>query len=203
MYVGVPTDLFPGSPAADRPTRRPPRFGSTKGEEGVPSPPPPLGAGCPPPPHSPQSHCTLVGVTHWVAAAPVHRALACNVLLLMRRLHMYVVRMFVTCEDLRLKSAPDIIFHVLKDFTLDSWEAMLHLSTSTVPQVGKVDPQLGIYDICDALWTEPASVDFGTTILDVSLPRDLYFPTLEDMVLPMVRWLPLLGRLPLWIGSAL
>ena len=42
MYVAVSIDsLFPGSPAADRPTRRPPRFGST-------TPPPP-----PPPPHAP------------------------------------------------------------------------------------------------------------------------------------------------------
>ena len=44
----------PGSLAADRPTRRPPRFGSTKG-----------GA------YSPQNCRTPLGVTHWLAAAPV------------------------------------------------------------------------------------------------------------------------------------
>ena len=60
----------------------------------------------------------------------------------MRRLHMFVLRMFVTCVDFRLKSTPDIIFDVLKNFTLDSWDALLHLSTSPVPQLGKVDPQL-------------------------------------------------------------
>ena len=60
----------------------------------------------------------------------------------MRRLHMFVLRMFVTCEDFRLKSAPDVIFDVLKDFTSDFWEELLHLSTSPVPQLGKVDPQL-------------------------------------------------------------
>ena len=48
----------PGSPAADRPTHRPPRFGSTK----------PL-----PPPYSPQNGCTPLGFTHWLAAAPVVR----------------------------------------------------------------------------------------------------------------------------------
>ena len=50
----------------------------------------------------------------------LHRALSCSVLLLMRCLHLFVLRMFVTCEDFRLKSAPDIIFDVLKDFTSDS-----------------------------------------------------------------------------------
>ena len=38
----------------------------------------------------------------------LHRTLFCSVLLLMRRLHMFVLRMFVTCEDFRLKTAPDV-----------------------------------------------------------------------------------------------
>ena len=78
----------------------------------------------------------------------------------MRRPHLFVLLMFVTCEDFRLKSAPDIILDVLKDFTSDSWEVLLHLSTSPVPQFGKVDPQLvgcglgtvGNYEISDELW---------------------------------------------------
>ena len=41
----------PGGPAADRPTRRPLRFGSTKG--GGPPPPPSEGGGVPPPPVQP------------------------------------------------------------------------------------------------------------------------------------------------------
>ena len=72
----------------------------------------------------------------------LHRALSCSVLLLMQHLHMFVLRMFVTCEDFRLKSAPDIIFDVLKGCTSDSWDALLLPSTSPVPQLGKVDPQL-------------------------------------------------------------
>ena len=67
----------------------------------------------------------------------LHRALSCGVLLLMPRLHLFVLRMF---EDFRLKSAQEIIFDVLKDLTADSWEALLHLSTSPVPQVGMVEP---------------------------------------------------------------
>ena len=56
----------PGGPAADRPTRRPPRFGSTKAGGGVPSPPPPWGGWGPPPlsppklSHTPRGH-TLAG----------------------------------------------------------------------------------------------------------------------------------------------
>ena len=72
----------------------------------------------------------------------LHRVLFCSVLLLMRRLHMIVLRMIVTCEIFRLNTALDVIFDVLKDFTSDSWDALLHLSTSPVPQLGKVDPEL-------------------------------------------------------------
>ena len=72
----------------------------------------------------------------------LHRALFCSVLLLMRRLHMIVLRMFVGCEVFGPKTAPNVIFDVLKDFTSDSWDALLHLSTSPVPQLGKVDPEL-------------------------------------------------------------
>ena len=127
----------------------------------------------------------------------LHRALSCSVLLLMRRPHMFVLRMFVTCEDFRLKSVPDIIFDVLKEFTSDSWEGLLHLSTSPVRQVGKVNPQLvgqglgavGTYEVSDALWSELAPVDFETSVLEFSLHRDVYSLTRDEMVLPMVRWL--------------
>ena len=63
----------PGGPVADRPTRRPPRFGSTKG--GGRGPPPPFGrgVGVPPPPplYSPPNCRTPLAVIHWLAAAPV------------------------------------------------------------------------------------------------------------------------------------
>ena len=72
----------------------------------------------------------------------LHQALSCGVVLLMKRLHLFVLRLFVTCEDYRLRSAPDIIFNALSEFTAESWQALLHLSTSPVPQVGRVDPQL-------------------------------------------------------------
>ena len=55
-YPPTPPPL--GSPAADRPTLQPPRFGSPKGGEG-------------PPPHSPQNDRTPLRVTHWLVAAPV------------------------------------------------------------------------------------------------------------------------------------
>ena len=54
MYVAPPPPRE--SPAADRPTRRPPRFGSTKGG----------GGGL-----QPQNGRTPLGVAHWLAAAPV------------------------------------------------------------------------------------------------------------------------------------
>ena len=127
----------------------------------------------------------------------MHRALSCGVLLLMRRLHMFVLLLFVTCEDFRLRTAPDVIFDVLKDFTADSWDPLVHLSTSPVPQLGKVDPELvgrgldamGSYEISDELWQELAPVDFAVSVAEFSLPWNRYSPTREDNVLPMVRWL--------------
>ena len=58
-YPPTPPPPPGGGLAADRPTRQPPRFGSTKGGGRV------------PPPHSPPNCCTPLGVTHWLAAAPV------------------------------------------------------------------------------------------------------------------------------------
>ena len=85
----------------------------------------------------------------------------------------------------------------MKDFTSESWDALSHLSTSPVPQLGKVDPQLvgrglgavGNYEIFDELWHELAPVDFAASVARFSLPRNVYSPTREDMVLPMVCWL--------------
>ena len=47
----------------------------------------------------------------------LHRAFSCGVLLLMPRLHLFVLRLFVMCEDFRLKSVPGVIFDVFTDFT--------------------------------------------------------------------------------------
>ena len=48
-------------------------LGQRRGGGGVPAPPPPFGGGWgpPPPPYSPPNCRTLLGVTHWLAAAPV------------------------------------------------------------------------------------------------------------------------------------
>ena len=120
--------------------------------------------------------------------------LCCSVFLLVRRLRLFVLRMFVTCEDFRLKPAPAKMFDVPKHFTSDSCDAPVHLSTPPVPQLGKVDTQLvgrGLgtarnYEISDELCLEPAPLDFEA---EFSLPGDVYSPTREDMVLPMVCWL--------------
>ena len=88
-------------------------------------------------------------------------------------------------------------FDVLKDFTSDSWEALLRLYPSPIPQVGRVDPQLvgkgpgaeGNSEISNALWTKLAPMDFEASVSEFSLPCDIYSPTWEEMVLPMVRWL--------------
>ena len=39
------------------------------------------------------------------------------------------------------------------------------------------------------MWHELAPVDFEASIAEFFLPRDVYSPTREDMVLPIVRWL--------------
>ena len=127
----------------------------------------------------------------------LQQALSCGVLLLMRRPHLFVLRLFVTCEDYRLRSAPDIIFNALSEFTAESWQALLHLSTSPVPQVGRVDPQLverglgavGNYTISDDLWCELAPPDFEASVSDFHLGRESHSSNREALVRPMVKWL--------------
>ena len=127
----------------------------------------------------------------------LRQALSCRVLLLMKRLHLFVLRLFVTCEDYRLRSAPDIIFNALSEFTTESWQALLHLSTSPVPQVGRVDPQLverglgavGNYTISDDLWCELAPPDFEASVSDFHLERESHSSNREALVRPMVKWL--------------
>ena len=127
----------------------------------------------------------------------LHRALSCGVLLLMRRLHLFVLHLFITCEDFRLRSAPDITFSALSEFTAESWQALLHLSMSPVPQVGKVDPQLverglgavGNYTISDDLWCELAPPDFEASVSDFHLERESRSSNREALVLSMVKWL--------------
>ena len=127
----------------------------------------------------------------------LHQTLSCGVLLLMKRLHLFVLRLFVTCEDYRLRSAPDITFNALSEFTAESWQALLHLSTSPVPQVGRVDPQLverglgavGSYTISDDLWCELAPPDFEASVSDFHLGRESHSSNREALVRPMVKWL--------------
>ena len=127
----------------------------------------------------------------------LHQALSCGVLLLMKRLRLFVLRLFVTCEDYRLRSAPDITFNALSEFTAESWQALLHLSTSPVPQVGRVDTQLvergwgavGSYTISDGLWCELAPPDFEASVSDFHLERKSHSSNREALVRPMVKWL--------------
>ena len=93
-------------------------------------------------------------------------------LLLIQRLHMCILRMFVTYDDFGLTLAPDVIFDVLEDFTSDSWDAWLHLSTSPMLELRKVDPELvglglgtvGNYEIFDELWHQLAPTNFEASI---------------------------------------
>ena len=57
--LGYPPNPPPPQGGGRRLPARPPRFGSTKGGGGVPSP-------------SPPNYRTPLGVTHWLAAGPVH-----------------------------------------------------------------------------------------------------------------------------------
>ena len=71
MYVGVPTDPPRGARRLTARSADPQGLGQPRGGEG--SPPPPFGGGWgpPPPPYSPPNCRTPLGVTHWLAPAPV------------------------------------------------------------------------------------------------------------------------------------
>ena len=63
----------------------------------------------------------------------LHRALSCVVRLLLLRLHLFLVRLFLTAEDYRLTRATRVIFDSLSELTEEPWSFLLHLSTRPVP----------------------------------------------------------------------
>ena len=88
--------------------------------------------------------------------------------LLMRRIELFVDRLFRVAEDFALVSALDVICLALCEFAEAAWEALLHLNTSPKPSLAAVVPEVvqrglgavGSYPIPDDLWREVVPADF-------------------------------------------
>ena len=72
----------------------------------------------------------------------LHRALSCSMLLLMRRMHMFVLQK--TCKTSKMISGAELSRKPSQATTItsDYWRVLLHPSTSPGPQLGTMDPQL-------------------------------------------------------------
>ena len=89
-------------------------------------------------------------------------ALKTSVRLLMQRAHLFLLRAFVTAEDLRLPDTVSVFLRVLGELQPEGWASLMHVSTSPKPVLQAPDPEvaarglgdIGTYHISDALWDE-------------------------------------------------
>ena len=102
------------------------------------------------------------------SACWLQRKLSATGPLLMRRIELFVDRLFRVAEDFALVSALDVICLALCEFAEAAWEALLHLNTSPKPSLAAVVPEVvqrglgavGSYPIPDDLWREVVPADF-------------------------------------------
>ena len=99
----------------------------------------------------------LSGKLAWLSVA-----LKTGVRLLMQRLHLFLLRAFVTAEDFRLPDTVSIFLRVLGELQPEGWASLMHVSTSPKPVLQAPHPEvaarglgdIGAYHISDALWDE-------------------------------------------------
>ena len=70
----------------------------------------------------------LSGNLAWLSVA-----LKTSVRLLLQRLHLFLLRAFVTAEDFRLPDTVSIFLRVLGELQQEGWASLMHVSTSPKP----------------------------------------------------------------------
>ena len=77
-------------------------------------------------------------------------------------MHVFLIRLFLTAEDYRLKYVPLVILDSLSESAENSWVSLFHLFTGHLPMLGPDDAshaarglgQIRDYLIPDDLWSE-------------------------------------------------
>ena len=67
---------------------------------------------------------------HWIAERE-----GCSLWMVVKRVDLWLNRVFDTAEDFRLRGALPALLGALRKLPPESWEACLHVNTSPVPRV--------------------------------------------------------------------
>ena len=107
--------------------------------------------------------------------------LRCTPWILVKRLTLFVDRVFDMVEDFRLPTAASTLVKVVQGLKHDDWRGLLHVTTSPTPRVGKVNPDillnglgpLGKHVIPQDIWDQMVPPEFygqGLRDFDVETP---------------------------------
>ena len=132
----------------------------------VPPEPPPLFARFMP---------ALAPHVEWLA-----RRLCCSQQLLLKRMHLLVIRLFSTAEDWRLELAIETWVGALEELGEEIWDSLLHLTTSPIPLLMRTEPslaakglgRLGAYEIPADLWHRIVPPDFVERAMQYNVEED-------------------------------
>ena len=145
----------------------------------------------------------LSGKLAWLSVA-----LKSSVRLLMQRIHLFLLRAFVTAEDFRLPETVEVFLRVLGELQPEGWASLMHVSTSPKPVLQAPDPEvaarglgeIGTYHISDALWDEVVGEGVDVERLASGFapevapsPAVLHRRETDPLVEPMLRSLELGG----------
>ena len=107
--------------------------------------------------------------------------LRCTPWILVKRLTLFVDRVFDTAEDFRLPVAPSTLIKAVHGLKCEDWRGLLHVTTSPTPCAGKVNPgillnglgPMGSHVIPKYIWDQAVPPDFygqGLRDFDVEAP---------------------------------
>ena len=108
------------------------------------------------------------------------RRLRCYQQLLLRRMHLLVIRLFSTVEDWRLELAMETWVGALGELGEEIWDSLSHLTTSPIPVLMRTDPslaakglgRLGAYEIPADLWHRIVPPDFVERAMQYNVEDD-------------------------------
>ena len=108
------------------------------------------------------------------------RRLRCSQQLLLKRMHLLVTRLFSTAEDWHLEGTMETWVGALGELGEVVWDSLLHLTTSPIPVLMRIDPslaakglgRLGAYEIPADLWHRVVPHDFVEPAMQYNVEED-------------------------------
>ena len=125
--------------------------------------------------------------------------LRCTPRVLVKRLTLFVYRVFDTAEDCRVPTAASMLVKAVQDVKHEDWRGLLHVTTFCTPRAGKVNP-----DIVLSRLGPLGSHVIPQDVWDHTVPPDLYGQGLREFDLE-TPWVDVGGndrpRAPAWVSN--